>query len=135
MSLENIDWNAPRTPCQTEGCNWPNFHVCLVGKEDLFPELIKNLPTARSTKYTRSIQHNLAVSESQKARWAAIHAKYEERDREIVELYAEGNISINKLAEKFNVGRFVIRRVLRQAEADGAVIIRPIGLNVRYERV
>ena len=47
----------------------------------------------------------------------------------------EGKVSINKLASMFNVGRFVIRRVLRQAEADGAVIIRPIGLNVRYERV
>ena len=30
-----------KKPCQTEGCDHPNWHVCLVGKPDTFPELLK----------------------------------------------------------------------------------------------
>lgn len=132
----DIDVNdRTRTPCQTPGCSHPNFHVCMVGKDHLFPVGLVASYQSRAARRSwesgnrkplseRSPEVREAISEGQKKRW---NTRNSERDQKMVERYAEGNISMDGLGLEFGVGRFVVRRVLARAEEAGIITKNPIG--------
>lgn len=66
-------------------------------------------------------------------RWARVAEQNEKRDAEVVEMYAEGH-GYNDIREKFKIGQSTIQRILRQAEAEGRVKIRPRGDNFSTAR-
>lgn len=127
MSLndDNIDWHAPRTPCATEGCNYPNYHVCLVGKEDKFPELLAQLPTrkSRGTGLGLTEAGRLAIGKSTRDRWAIINAGNDERNKRIVQGYADG-ASMRQLRELYGIGHGTLVKILHDARDRGEIEIR-----------
>lgn len=65
-------------------CRGPKYHVCLVGKEDTFPKLLR-APEPAPKKVGQgmkgrklSVEARTRISESQRIRWAAIRASQEE---------------------------------------------------------
>jgi len=139
LDMEQIDFNRPRTPCQTEGCNWPNYHVCLVGKEDRtheFPELLmahipgqkKRASTAglngRSTYMSEA--HIESIRRTQQANWAAHHAANAERNTKIVADYESG-LNIRQVREKYGMGHGSVIKVLHEARDRGELVMRTKG--------
>lgn len=124
MSLSGIDWNEPRTPCKTEGCNWPNYHVCLFGKEDRFAEAIANLPTRR-TGIGRGLTEagRQAIGQAQRDRWATINADKVERNKLIIEQYDKG-MSMRQLRELHEIGHGTLVKILHDARDRGEITIR-----------
>lgn len=140
----NIDWNAPKTPCQTEGCDYPNYHVCLVGKEDLthlYPDLLQAYIPGQRGKASpfarfgfRSDAHREAISASQKARWAKIKEANRDRDRQIVEDYKSG-LGTKQIRIKYGMGHGTIVKILHEARDNGEVEIRTRGYMEHGKRV
>lgn len=141
MSLndDNIDWYAPRTPCanQSLGCTVPNFHICLIGKEDRsyeFPDLLRPyVPGQRSYmpgQYDRAIhgspEHIAKVRASQQANWAAHHAALEGRNKLMVQDYADG-LGLRQIREKYKVGQATAIKVLHAARDRGELVMRQRG--------
>lgn len=115
--------------CQTPGCDWPNWHICLVGKPDTFPQLLRSERVSRPRKSpgVRSEEHRANISAAQTARWAKIKEANRERDAAIIDRYLEGDVGYIGLAKEFKVGKDRILRVLKEAEKEGKVTIRRRG--------
>lgn len=139
LDTEKIDFTQPRTPCQTEGCNWPNFHVCLVGKEDRtheFPELQapyipgqKNRTSKAGTNGKAvfgSPEHIAKVRATQQRNWAAHNARNAERNKMIVEDYKNG-ATTRQVREKYKMGHGSVMKVLHAARDNGDLIMRTKG--------
>lgn len=128
----NIDWNAPKTPCQTEGCSWPNYHVCIKpGTPDLFPVLLGELADKPRRKHRRKLsersdEHKAAISAAQIERWARIRELNKQRDAAMVERYIDG-LSYRQLAAEFDVSKTTVIKVLSDAADEGLLTIRPSG--------
>lgn len=135
MSIEiDINDRTPKTPCQTPGCPHPNYHVCLVGKVDLFPQLLAELyermkkrsPMARYGP--RSEAHKQAIAESQQRRWQKIWDEHKERDDAIIERYKKGDVGMKPIAAEFDMTYAAVRAVLRRAAKQGRVTLNPKGV-------
>lgn len=57
-----------KQPCQTKGCNWPNWHVCLDKTDPAHTRL--HLPKRTTAGRKLSREHREAIAESQRARHA-----------------------------------------------------------------
>lgn len=125
---------GPKKPCQTPGCNYPNWHVCTLGKPDLFPALLaeEEGKTPRQIRRMRTPEHIENIREAQLERWGREKERHKKRDAAIVKMYTEQNVSIKQVAMKFRIGLNVARRVLKEAEARGEVKIRPQGKTIKY---
>lgn len=119
MTIE-VDWSAPKTKCQTPGCNHPTWHICLYGQTDLDKVVPK---AAKETPDWRKLQ----LQEITKERWAKQREKDKPRDAAIVARYKEIPIGIEALCKEFGVSNHVIRRVLHEAADRGEVNLRPKG--------
>ena len=117
-----------KQPCQTPGCNWPNFHVCLVGKPDTFPELL-GLTKPKGPQTPRSAEHSAAISSAQQERWDAINGV---RNKRMVEYYKKYMVGYKAVAKKFGVSPSTALKVLKKAEARGELEMRSRGVNVRH---
>jgi len=127
----NIDWNAPKTPCQTEGCNWPSYHVCLVGKPDLFPSLLR-AELGRRRKGVKlgpmPQRQRDNVSRALIERWERYDEQFAERNAEIAERYEKETLSLRALGIEYGISKTSVIKILRKA----GVAIRPRGLNIRH---
>lgn len=133
MTIEiDVNDRTPPTPCKTEGCGHPRFHVCLYGKDELFPEslLARYLYLPRSRKSSpfarfgpRSDEHKEALRRSANARWAKHYAANKERDDAIVKRYAQGDIGMKPLAAEFGLKYGNVRMILQRAAKEGRVSI------------
>lgn len=130
----NIDWNAPKTPCKTEGCSWPNYHVCIPkGTPDLIPAILHEeavvvLEKKRKSRANRgagynSEQRRAAISQARLNYWSRVHASQVERDEQIVQRYKDG-LSMRDLRLEFEVGHGTLVRILHDAQDAGKLIIR-----------
>lgn len=133
----DIDWNAPKTPCQTPGCGWPNYHVCLFGKEDktyLFPELQKPYQPGYQRKSRAGTgrfgfmteEHKEALRQAQNRIWADRMAANEPRNKQIVADYTAG-LGVRELRTKYSIGHGSVIKVLHDARDRGEVTIRTRG--------
>lgn len=135
-----IDWSKPKEACQTPGCDWPNWHICLVGKEDLTEEVLskpapkKKYISAKPRMKQGSLEFRTHISNIRQDYWARVKERNRERDAAIVARYAEGNVSIKMLVEEFGISRNPIRDILKAAEAEGRIVMRPVGLKINCER-
>lgn len=139
MSINLSNISGKKKPCQTPGCNYPNWHVCLVGKPDLFPKLLaEEAGEEYNPKKRRGVAKDEAWRESislaQQERWERVRQENAFRDRRIAERYAEGDISIRDLAKHFNVGTTVVRNVLRAAQNEGRLKMRVRGQTIKYQK-
>lgn len=121
--------------CQTKGCNWPNWHVCLVGKPDTFAALIAALPkkrkgpTAGRTLGPRTDIHRQNIAYAQQDRWLKTNG---ERDKKMVEYYKSNNVGYKDVAKKFDVSSSTAYKVLKKAEVRGEIKMRKRGLVLKY---
>lgn len=112
-------------PCQTPGCDHPNYHVCLVGKPDRFPELLKQEGKKSERRVvddgTQS-QHSIAAQE----RWARHREETVERDKQIIERYESSSISVTELARQFHMSKGTVLKILKKAGVE----IRRVGYTI-----
>lgn len=97
----------------------PNYHVCLVGKEDTFPELVKKrnyYGGGRPRGFTMREEHKEAISEALKDRFEARRAVHAERDKKIVEEHRQG-ATMNGLGRKYGISTGTVKGVLKRARA------------------
>lgn len=135
----DVDWTTKPKPCQTEGCDWPRWHVCLVGKADHTNIILNRINRSEAAKrgaknrgpFVMTDLHKESLAIAQRERWARVREENQERDLLIVELYSD--MSMNQLAERFEMSRNGVNAVLTRAQDEGRVIIRKRGYNVRYE--
>lgn len=124
-----------KQPCQTEGCDWPNYHVCLVGKPNRFYEALKKRQIkGKRVMSERTPEHREALAQAMRDRWERYRELNKHRNERIVARYKEGNIGVKGLQEEFGVGYRVISNVLHEAAANGEIVIRPRGKNLRQQR-
>ncbi len=135
MSIDiDVNDRTPPTPCQTEGCGHPRYHVCTFGKPDLFHVFIpkyfttgkKRSPFARFGE--RSQAHKDAISASQRRRWAVHYAANKERDDKIIDRYNEGDVGMKPIAAEFGISYGTVRAVLMRAADEGRVTINTKGV-------
>lgn len=123
-----------KQPCQTPGCDHPNWHICLKGKPDTTAEILaerrKRGARKGGTLPYRSDAHREAISESQKERWRKVREANRARDEKIVSRYAEGEVSIRMLTEEFDLGYRAIVAVLKEAQKRGEITLRKRGVTL-----
>ena len=135
MSID-IDVNDPRppTPCRTDGCGHPRFHVCAFGKPDLFPQLLGQLKARKKQKNRGHWINNENLDEvlenmslAQRDRREREKEENRERDNKVVDRYAKGDIGMHGLSKEFGIAVNVVRDILKEAEAAGRIAIRQPG--------
>lgn len=120
-----------KKPCETPGCTWPNWHICLVGKPDTTDyAALKRVGRAKMSERTEA--HRETISQVQRDRYARLRELQKQRDKMIVDRYAEGGIGISQLMKEFDLGHRVISRVLHEAEDRGEIKMRRPGYNIRH---
>lgn len=115
-----------KKPCQTEGCDHPNWHVCLVGKPDTFPELLKQPKHRRG--FTMTDEHRENISIANQHRW---ELRNRARDNRMVAYYKENNVGYKQVGAHFGVSGSTALKALKAAEARGELTMRKRGYNVR----
>jgi hypothetical protein len=124
-----------KKPCQTPGCNWPNYHVCLVGKPDTTPRILRERAKIQGrTMGERTSEHREKLAQSQRERWERIRERNRPRDEKIIARYMDGDVGVKKLQEEFGLGYRAISTILHEAAERGEIVIRPRGLNVRHQQ-
>lgn len=119
----DVDFARPRTACQTPGCDWPTWHICLVGKEDLTPEILKKeakAPKKKRKSVYRDAAWKAQISMGQIERWAKVHAQTRTRDLDIVQMRKDG-FSNRVIAKKYGIGHNTVSQIIKrmQKEIDG----------------
>lgn len=111
------------SPCTQCGWKFKSFHVCV----DLSGD--EPTPVARPRRKTqaRSKQHLDALNEGRSLRWERYHEENRERDEKIVKRYNEGGIGATALGKEFGMSPSTVLKVLRRAQDEGHVQIRPVG--------
>jgi DNA-directed RNA polymerase specialized sigma24 family protein len=112
--------------CQTPGCNFPNYHVCLVGKPDTFPELLGLKKNQRKIGLDQA--HRDAIAATQRERWARIHEESSKRDETIIKLYNEEDLGMNAIAKRTGYAQSTVNKVINRAAKEGLVVVRPRGV-------
>ena len=110
-----------KQPCQTPGCNWPNWHICLDTSD---PEYKKVHPV-KVSRGRMSAEQKAKIAEAQRQRHAARRALTKERDDLIIKHYVEGDLGMSKIAEVLNVAQSTVNKVLNRAQREGVLKIRP----------
>lgn len=121
----DVDFSRPRTACQTPGCGWPTWHICLVGKEDLTQEILKKeakAPKKKRKSVYRGTAWKAQISMGQLERWAKVHAQTRARDLNIVQMRKDG-FSNRAIGEQYGIdGKTVsniIKRMQKEIDARG----------------
>jgi len=139
----DINDRTPPTPCKTEGCGHPRFHVCFFGQESTVhfkPEVF--VREVRRKKHLRprrdpdevAMERREKISIAQKRKWDKYREETAGRDKKIVERYATGAESMATLQNEFKVSRGKILKILHEAAARGEVTIRQKGQTVSSQQ-
>lgn len=117
-----------KLPCQTPGCTWPNWHICL-DKSD--PEHRRvHAPKRKRRGGPMPESQRLAIAESQRERHAKLRSQTVERDNLIIKHYTEGNLGMSTIASLTGIAQSTINKVLHRAQREGVLKIRPKGYTV-----
>lgn len=138
MDMKNVyarDENGEvkrKQPCQTPGCDYPNWHICLVGKPDTTQEILREQRKQKEKRPTfptgpRSESHRQAHAAAMRDRWERINSQ---RDAEMVEYYKTNRVGYVKVAEVFGVSRSTAHKALKAAEARGEIVMRKPGRSI-----
>ena len=112
-----------KLPCQTPGCNWPNWHICL-DKSDPAHRVVH--APKRDRRMTQSQKD--AIAETQRQRWAERKAATKKRDEMIIKMYKEDNLGMSVIASKTGLAQSTINKVLHQAQREGVLKIAQKGI-------
>jgi hypothetical protein len=115
-----------KKPCQTEGCDWPNWHLCPKANPDdgSFAKLAGVYIAEHNGKaHGKNVG---ALGEGLQARWARHREKFRERDQNVVDTYQEGKLSMKQIARQYGIAYQTVRSILHRADVE----VRPVGLNV-----
>lgn len=110
-----------KQPCQTPGCDWPNWHICL-DKTD--PQHFAQAPM-KAPKRTMSQAQKDAIAESQRKRHAERRALTQERDDLIIKHYTEGGMGMSQISSITGYAYSTINKVLTRAQREGVLKVRP----------
>lgn len=114
-----------KEPCQTPGCNWPNWHICL-DKSDPAHTAVR--PLRQNRKMPQSQRE--AIAESQRQRHAERRALTKERDDLIIKHYTEGGMGMSAIASITGISQSTVNKVLNRAQREGVLKIRPKGYTI-----
>lgn len=110
-----------KQPCQTEGCTYPNEHLCFVGKPDTLTARIREVLEAewRGTKAggRMSEDQRARIAEAQRQRHAAQRLADLPRDLQIQEDLGKG-YSVKALARKWHLSEYKIRQALTNSRSE-----------------
>lgn len=105
-------------------CRGPKYHVCLAGKPDTFPALMRSmglLGPKKLTAYGEGTRHQAAMDRLREGN----REQYAGRDRKILAAYKDEGLSMNAIVEQMKVSKDTVLRVLHEAKKAGLVEIRP----------
>lgn len=115
-----------KKPCQTPGCDWPNWHICL-DKTD--PGYTQMHPVKKSKSMPESQRR--AIAEAQRQRHAERRALTKERDDLIIKHYMDGS-GMSHISSNLGIAYSTVNKVLQRAQREGVLRIRPA--NFTYSR-
>ena len=111
-----------KQPCQNEGCNWPNWHLCpkTMGP-DRFPEIMRRgalTGVGRGTKAggRMSEDQRARIAESQRQRHAEKQRENLPRDLRIQEEFAAGATK-KELKTKYRLTHYSLNRALSNSRS------------------
>lgn len=117
-----------KQPCQTPGCDYPNWHICLVGKPDTTQDILatetKRRTTAGRKMPPRTTTHLDALSLAQQDRWSQLN---DARNQKMAEFYKNNLVGYKRVAEEFGVAPSTAFKALKDAEAAGKITMRKPG--------
>lgn len=117
-----------KKPCQTPGCHWPNWHVCLVGKRDTTNEVLAAQDQRKKTISKTKVQQ---LADGRAARWEQYREENRGRDEKVIARYKEGGVGIGKIANEVGLSYQTVRTIITKAAARGEVTMRKQGLTVQ----
>lgn len=109
-----------KEPCQTEGCDWPNWHICLDQTDPEHRRVHEARPKRRMSQSQRD-----AIAESQRQRHAERRALTKERDDLIIKHYTDGGLGMSAIASITGIAQSTVNKVLNRAQREGVLKIRP----------
>lgn len=120
----------PRKCDNAPECDWPVWHICLLGKEDRFPELLRQQQKKvkkgvrrpnNGPRAPRTELHIENLRAAQRERWALIKEKNRPRDEKIIARYEEGVglVTMKEIATEFRVSRSTVVKIIKDAKAEG----------------
>lgn len=129
MSID-VDINdRTKTPCvnKDQGCKVPNFHICLIGKEDLTEQILAQPPRKRPA-YRKPVKgdgteeaRRALISQAMLEHHVLLREKNRDRDLALLKRYRAGGISIRQLSAESGVSRNGIVSILdRAAELEAS---------------
>lgn len=142
MTIEiDINDRTPPTPCRTEGCEHPRFHICFFGQEpevQFKPEVFVREALRKKTRPSQAYRtpeeveaiRRKSIGTAQSARWDKYRAETAGRDRKVVERYKQ-NVGMHDLQMEFNISRGKVLKILHEAKARGEVEIRPRNVTLK----
>lgn len=120
----NADGSLKRKqPCPTPGCNYPNEHLCLVGKADTFGKILlqeangKRRWAPRPKGFVMDDDHREKIRAALQAKFDEKNARNRQRDLIIVETYNRGGVKKAALARQFHMSVEVLNRILVRSDA------------------
>lgn len=112
-----------KKPCQTPGCKWPNWHICLDKSEPGHYDQHEIKP--KRVMGPMSQLQKEAIAETQRKRHAERRALTEERDNLIIKHYTEGGMGMSGISSTMGVAQSTVNKVLHRAQLEGVLKIRP----------
>lgn len=112
-----------KKPCQTSGCKWPNWHICL-DKSDPGHYVPHEIKPKRKMGAMSQAQKDL-IAEAQRKRHAERRALYKERDDLIIKHYTEGGLGMSHISSVTGYAQSTVNKVLHRAQREGVLTIRP----------
>lgn len=110
-------------PCQTPGCDWPNWHICLDKTDPAHTKVHERRPKRVGRKMTESQKQ--MISESQRQRHATLRARSQGRDDQIIKYYTEEELGMSRIAERMGIAQATVSKVLHRAQDEGVLKLRP----------
>lgn len=120
--------NYRDTPCERCGWKFPGFHVCVDTSTPVDPQIqMKHNKGAGMI----SAAHLERLQLGRESRWHRHREETMERDKNIVERYKEGDISLKELSRDTGLAFQTVRNIVQRAVERGEVEMRARGQNVR----
>lgn len=114
-----------KLPCQTPGCKWPNWHICLdkADPEHYKPHEIK--PKRKIGPMSQAQKDRIA--QAARERHARERLLTKERDDLIIKHYTDGGLGMSAIASLTGYAQSTVNKVLNRAAREGVLKIRPKG--------
>lgn len=108
-------------PCTRCGWKFKGFHICIENPSTT----VEAMKPKRGGAKTQD-QFD-AMNEGRALRWESYREETQSRDDKIVKLYKNGGVGYIDIARKMNLSKSTVQKVLKRAEAEGLVKLRPRG--------